>query len=65
MKYMRLHKSKVHENEHDFTKENKRASNDRQKVKRLSEAIQKLLTSRDAMRTRELAKDEAPKTTKG
>lgn len=61
---MRLHKSKVHENEQDLTTENKQASNHGQKVKRLSEAIQKLLTSRDAMRTRHLAEGETGKTTK-
>nr|GEV46091.1 RNA-directed DNA polymerase, eukaryota, reverse transcriptase zinc-binding domain protein [Tanacetum cinerariifolium]GEX27421.1 RNA-directed DNA polymerase, eukaryota, reverse transcriptase zinc-binding domain protein [Tanacetum cinerariifolium] len=45
MKYKRLHKCKVEENEHEYATENKKPSNDDQKVKRLSEAIHKLLTT--------------------
>ncbi|KAK9064022.1 hypothetical protein SSX86_017894 [Deinandra increscens subsp. villosa] len=45
MRYMKLHKYKVEENEDDFAVENKRASNDAQKVKRLLEAMQKILAT--------------------
>lgn len=42
---MKLNRCKVEKSEHDFTTGNKQASNSGQKVKRLSEAIQKLLTT--------------------
>ncbi|KAF5794491.1 hypothetical protein HanXRQr2_Chr08g0328661 [Helianthus annuus] len=45
MRYVKLHKGKVEENEHDFEVENKRASNDDQRVKRLVGAMQKILTT--------------------
>lgn len=45
MRYMKLHKGKIEENEHDFVVENKRASNDDKKVKRLLHAMQKILTT--------------------
>lgn len=73
MKYMRLRKCKVEENEHEFATEIKKASNDDQKVKRLSEAIQKLLSTYkgrqqdlggDAMKDHHQVKDEADKRTK-
>ncbi|GJS72669.1 hypothetical protein Tco_0705510 [Tanacetum coccineum] len=74
MKYTRLHKCKVEENEHEYATENKKPSNDDQKVKRLSEAIHKLLTTYkgrqqglggDAMNGHHQVKDEAEKRTKG
>ncbi|KAD2804692.1 hypothetical protein E3N88_38069 [Mikania micrantha] len=45
MRYMKLHKFKFEENDHAFVVENKRASNDDQKVKRMLEAAQKILTA--------------------
>ncbi|GJS72670.1 hypothetical protein Tco_0705511 [Tanacetum coccineum] len=70
MKYMKLHKSKAGKNEHAFSAEGKRTSSNGQKVKRLSDATQKLLTmyknpqrdsSRDALWTYHQAEDEARK----
>ncbi|MFS7994228.1 hypothetical protein Hanom_Chr12g01103391 [Helianthus anomalus] len=73
MKYMRLHKSKVDQNEHGFIDGNKRASSNGQKMKRFSEAIQKLLitykdrkqdSTRDALWSRYRDEDEVESKTK-
>ncbi|KAL8257810.1 hypothetical protein R6Q59_029851 [Mikania micrantha] len=74
MRYMKLHKFKFEENDHAFVVENKRASNDDQKVKRMLEAAQKILTAykdrqwdfaRNVRRSDRQAKAEAKERIKG
>ncbi|MFS7960107.1 hypothetical protein Hanom_Chr08g00699061 [Helianthus anomalus] len=74
MRYMKLHKGKVEENEHDFEVENKHASNDDQRVKRLVGVMQKILTTckdrqwdlaRNVRWSHRRAKDEVRKRNKG
>lgn len=74
MKYMRLHKCKVEEYEHDLKMEKKQTSSDDQKVKRLSEAMQRMMNTykdrlhdlvKDVKGNHHPTKDEAGKRTKG